>query len=61
MDAMHKANAKDWSYGACYPCGDGWNAGGYGHTKRQHEGRKKLTRKARRKVKTSIRNWEAAY
>lgn len=58
MDAMHKAQAKDWGF---VTWGGGWNAKGYGHTKRQHEGRKKLTRKARRKVKASIRNWEAAY
>ena len=59
MDAMRKLSAKDWNIAK--GGGDGWNCKGYGHTKRQRQGRKKLTRKARHAAKANIKNWQAAY
>ena len=38
-----------------YSGGDGWNCPGYGHTKRRTEGRKKIRRRARCRLKEDLR------
>lgn len=52
-DAFRRATTKDWFAGIS--CGDGWNASGYGHTKKRTNGRKKIRRQARSKLKSDLR------
>jgi hypothetical protein len=52
-DMFKKSSQKDFWHGVS--CGDGWNSWDYGHTKRRTEGRKKIKRKARNKLKQDLR------
>lgn len=52
-DKFKTCTMDEWS--AAVSCGDGWNAYGYGHTKRRTEGRKRIKRAARHKLKQELR------
>lgn len=52
-DMFKTSTMKEWS--AAIECGDGWNAWGGGHTKKRNEGRKRIKRAARHKMKQELR------
>lgn len=51
-DAFKQKTMKDFWWGVSV--GDGWNAWGYGHTKRRTLGRKKINRAARHRLKAEL-------
>lgn len=54
MADMFKTNTmKEWSAGV--EGGDGWNAWGADHTQKRHEGRKRIKRAARHRLKQQLR------
>lgn len=52
-DRFKTCTMNEWS--AAIDCGDGWNAYGCRHTKKRNEGRKRIKRAARHKLKQELR------
>lgn len=53
VDSFKVNTMKEWSAGV--ECGDGWNAWGAEHTQKRHEGRKRIKRAARHRMKQQLR------
>lgn len=52
-DMFKTSTMKEWSAGV--DCGDGWNAWGWKRSQKRHEGRKRIKRAARHRLKQELR------